>query len=611
MSPAVWRYTLSLITLFALVIAFGDLFDRNRYGSPGITYRTMGEREAVVTDVAPESDAWNAGVRSGHRISAPWIRFNAVLGPGTSSGARAGTLITLKDLSSGKTVAITATPIPNIYSPDRVIAHVLRIACLILALVLFWREPADRAARALGAFLLAYNLEGWGNSASFLFHRAWLPQTITDVGTVVMLLMLVLFVCWFPNRYPRDARRSIVWSACLVAFVALVLRMDAVHYAFAGNGLPLLHTFYIAWGSYVEPALFGAMAIAALVVDFRTSSQLDRLRLEWLTVGMALQIYAAVLSNFAFAQFLSGFAGASTVLGDVINNTAQTVGTACMLYAFLHYRVLDITFAINRATVFAVFSTVVVGLFVLVEYLISKYVESHSHVTGLAITLVAALAVGIFLRTIHRYVDRIVDQVVFRQRHRDEQAIRVFGRRARFISDETALEERTLHTLDRHAGAQGSALYLRADGGDYLCAFSSLTGRPDVVDRNDAYVVMMKDSDTVCHINDPGTTVPGELALPMIVRGELFGFVACGKRRIRELYAPDELDAMAYMVDRVGIQLDALRTARMQHILGEISNLVRAHLLLGGDGSSLITTIAEITGAAQAVPPPTPANRAR
>jgi hypothetical protein len=589
-----------------LLIAFGDLFDRNRFGSPDFTFQPTGDQQAIVTDVLRGSPAWNAGVRTGHRVSASWIRLAAVLGVGSTAGVRAGQRISIQDLSTGKTIEFTASPLARIYAPDRVIAHVLRILCLIFALVLFWREPGDRAARALAAFLLAYNMQGWGNSGSFLYAHS-ITQTVTDVASLSMLLTLVLFACWFPNRYPRDLRRTIAWAACVFALTSLIIRLDALRHAFTGV-LWLFNGLYLPWTSYVEPAVFGLMTVIALVVDFRTSSQLDRLRLEWLTVGMALQIYAAIISSYSIlAPLFNGVAGASTALGNAINDTAQLIGTVCMLYAFLHYRVLDITFAINRATVFAVFSTVVVGLFVVVEYLISKYVEANSHVTGLAITLVAALAVGISLRTIHRYVDRVVDQVVFRQRHRDEEAIRTFGRRARFITDEVTLEERTVHTLDLHARAEGSALYLRGDGREYACAVSSLRIRPDAVDCNDPYVVMMKDSGGTCLLGDPSTAIPGELVLPMLVRGELFGFVACGKRRIRELYAPDELDAMTYMVDRVGIQLDALRTARMQNMLGEIMNLVRAHLLLGGDGSTLIANIAEITGASGAVPPPAPA----
>lgn len=609
MNPTVWRYSLSLLTLFALFIAFADALDRNRFGSPGFAVQLVNEHEAIVSELDPESGAARAGVRNGDRIRAGWIRIAAVLGPGADVSVRAGELMTFEDLRTGRTVTITASPLPEVFSADRVVSHVLRIISLILALVLFWRwQPADRAARALGAFLLTYNMQGWGDTGSFIFRSIWISQMIADIATVGTLLMLVLFACWFPSRYPHDVRRTIAAAACAFAGLALALRLDAIQYAFFGSAALPAHGYYVGLTDYVEPAVFGALLIGALVVDFRTSSQLDRLRLEWLTLGMTLQIYASILSNLVFAQFLTGIAGASTALGDAINIVAQIGGTVCMLYAFVHYRVLDITFAINRATVFATLSTFVVGLFVLVEYLISKYVESHSHITGLAITLAAALAVGISLRTIHRYVDRVVDQVVFRQRHRDEEAIRTFGRRARFITDEIALEQRAVETLDTHARSEGSALFLRTEGGDYFCAVSSLSSSTQLVDRNAAPIVMMKDSGGSCYVQN-AAAVPGELVLPMIVRGELFGFAACGRRRIRELYAPDELEAMAYMVDRLGIQLDALRTARMQNILGDITNLVRAHLLLGGDGATLIAHIAEMTGAAHgALAPPATVN---
>lgn len=590
-----WRYSLSLITILALFIALGDAVDRGRIGSTGLVVRAVSDNDALVTQVAAGSFAAHAGVRAGDRISADWIRPIALLSLSITAGFRAGEPITFRDVSSSRTITLTSTSISTLFSPPRILAHVLRILSLLFALVLFWCRPEDRAARALGAFLLLFNLQGWGDSGSFIFP-VWVSQVFSNLSQPLTLLMLALFACWFPDRYPRDSRKSLAASATIFAGAMLLIRMVTTSYAYWGTGLHLSFTLFRGLTIYSEPAFFGFVAIAALIVDFRTASQLDRRRLEWVTVGMALQAYG-FLSVSALPNIFVGLGGVFNNLGLFLSDVGQMAGTVCLLYGFMRYRVLDFGFAINRATVFAVVSTIIVGLFVLMEYVISKFVDSQSHVTGVAITLGAAVAIGISLRTIHRHVDRLVDNVIFRQRHHDEQAIRAFGRRARFINDERILLERTIRELDRHARADGSAVYLRTEAGDYARAVSSMKDGAEIIDRNDPGLLLMKDTGTTCYIDEPTAATCGELLLPMWVLGELSGFAACGRARVREMYAPDELEAMAFLVERVGIQVDALRTTRMQNMITEIGNLVRAHLLAGGDATKVIAHIAGITRA--------------
>jgi hypothetical protein len=83
----------------------------------------------------------------------------------------------------------------------------------------------------------------------------------------------------------------------------------------------------------------------------------------------------------------------------------------------------------------------------------------------------------------------------------------------------------------------------------------------------------------------------------MFARGELTGFLACGKRRVRETYTPDEIEAINYAIERVGVQLDAIRGARMQRQLREIRQLVSAYELYGADGARVLAQISRVSGA--------------
>jgi hypothetical protein len=91
----------------------------------------------------------------------------------------------------------------------------------------------------------------------------------------------------------------------------------------------------------------------------------------------------------------------------------------------------------------------------------------------------------------------------------------------------------------------------------------------------------------------------GELAFPMCVRGELMGFVCCGKRRVRETYAPDEVEAINYALEHVGVQLDAIRTARLQTQIRVIQGMVSAYHMLGADPERVLARITDVSGVRQ------------
>lgn len=594
MSTTLWRYVLCACALFALFIAAGDAFDADRYGNIGILYNPISEEAAIVTAVSPDSPAFVKGVKVGDRIVADWIRIKPLLGQFTAGGRfRAGQQFSFFDARLHRTITVTAMRIPTIYAPSRIISHLMRLLALLIALGLFWKLPQDRAARALGGFFVVYELQGWGNTGSFAFGTVFATY-LEIVARLTVWLMLVLFACWFPNRDAVDLRRQIAASA--TAFIALmdIFGVLAATYALFGVGPHLPDQLFLTITTYVVPAFLGLLIVAALIIDFRTATQLDRLRLEWVTAGMAIVLYTDFALS-AIPSVFTTFSGSFNLAGLIVSDIAQIAGSFCIVYGFLRYRVLDITFAINRAAVFAILSSIVVAIFVLVEYVVGKYVESQSHVTSALITVVVALIIGISLRTLHGYVDRVADRVIFRSRHDGVEALRKFGRRASFVADEEKLLQQTLNALTAYAGAQHATIYF-ADGDD------GFNGTGEYVSSNDPIVLALKDTRAPVFVDGSSSTVRAELVFPMLVRGELIGFAACARRRMRETYTPDEVQAMDYALEHVAMQLDAIRTARLQSQIVEVQELVRAYQTLGADPARVLARIGDVSGAQTATP---------
>lgn len=595
MSPRLWRYLLTLVAVFSLFVAFVDLFDRNRFPDVGFTYDAITDRQAIVNQVFAQSRAAAAGVKAGDRIDAPWFRLEHSTGPGSAGVARAGQRLSFYDERLHRNIDIIATPIPTIFSPARVAAHALRLFCLLLALGLFWSRPADRAARAFALFLLLDSIETFGNSGSRVFGLSF-GYFAGEAPLPFILLMLVLFCCWFPNRYPNDGRRTIARAATAFGLVTFLLIFASMMHAVSGFKPHLAVDVIVALQNYGIPAGYGVLAIAALVIDFRTSTQLDRLRLEWLAVGMACIAYSYTSITW-FPSLFTSAGGAFTDLGDTIANVGELAGVVCIVYAFFRYRVLDLTFAVNRAAVFGLLSTSIVAMFVLVEYLVGHYVESYSRLTGTIITLGFALAIGVGMRTLHRQVDAFADRLIFRARYEAEEALRSFGRRAGFITDEATLQERTVWALTEYARAEHASLYLARSDGDFDLG-ANWPQRPTTsrVSRDDRTVLALKDTRMPHYVHESASDVSADLVFPMLARGELIGFAACGKRRVRETYTPDEMDAMSYALEHVAVQLDVILMQRLQVQLREVQELVRAYAFLGAEAPRVLNRIAEISG---------------
>jgi GAF domain-containing protein len=60
------------------------------------------------------------------------------------------------------------------------------------------------------------------------------------------------------------------------------------------------------------------------------------------------------------------------------------------------------------------------------------------------------------------------------------------------------------------------------------------------------------------------SALPGLLAFPMIIRGQLIGMLLCGPKTEDDTYAPDERDALSAVAMAVGHALDGLRVTELE-----------------------------------------------
>ena len=301
------------------------------------------------------------------------------------------------------------------------------------------------------------------------------------------------------------------------------------------------------------PAL--AMLCAALAV--RAASGSERTRVAWATGSLA------ILYLFGIATVQSYFT-ANIVTYYFILNLSWIIAPIGLMYALLRRRLLDIGFVLNRAAVFTGVSLLVVGVFTLVEWALTDWLNAAGVVANVAVSAALALVLGLSIRQIHARVDRFVDSVFFRKRHEDERALNRFAREVAFITDADVVIRRVVETIGRHADAKRVTIAL--DDG---------AGRYGDVDENDPALVALRASHEVVDLRTVETKFAGEFAYPMLARGRLIGALVIGPKVSGEPYAPDESAAIAQVAHSAGISLDLLGT-KAGRIDREILDALRA-----------------------------------
>ena len=325
--------------------------------------------------------------------------------------------------------------------------------------------------------------------------------------------------------------------------VALGGQIAVVTPGWAGLMQPGLQ--WLVPGSYLVP-------VALLIASFRQADAKQRQRLRWMLVGSVLFMGGLVVNDVPLPL--------SRLTATLLNNSLFTLAAILLLYAVLRHRVIDITVVINRALVYALTTSLVLGLFALLESLIERTTLGRS--AGLLLELAVPLGLGVGLSTVHRRVEALVDRFIFRRQYRTETALRRFGEDCGFIRESERLFALSVEEIARHTDAPQVALYERSPGGeDYLCRRQQgVPALPETISVDDRAFVALRARNAELGLHDTPSVLGTEgYAYPLMLRGDLLGALVVGERP-GEHYAADERALLFHVAHEIGAALFALRT---------------------------------------------------
>ncbi len=458
MRPAAWR------TIFLTLCAAGALFCVASFvdqaglgGSPwygiwgGYFDGSPQPYRMTFRGVDSGGPADRAGLREGDlidvRVNTPRERLSMVGQP------LAGRPITFRVERGSLRTTATVLPWPPNLSRfwNYVLWEFTNLWLLLFAAVIAWRRPyVDNnllLAAVLACAAIGFNAEAifWG------LPSAWAYVGLALLGQVLPLSVALWAALAASFARPLSPARRIALGLCY-AFVALAI--------VTGDGTPdravgiaplvALTTLWFDPTRFIGviwtvPAIAGAlMAIVSSAFTIAAARGIDRQRAVWLLAPLAA---FGILAASSVALHVLNYAGI-LVVGRVYSIVA-IVTPLVLTYVALNRRLIDIGFVLNRTVVFALVSSIVIGAFVLVEWAAGAWLVSASHTTSVVVGMVVALALGLSLRYIHGYVDRVVDNVLFRKRHDDEAALRRFAHESSYITDAATLPRGRCRTCTR------------------------------------------------------------------------------------------------------------------------------------------------------------------
>ncbi|HEV2111960.1 MAG TPA: GAF domain-containing protein [Gammaproteobacteria bacterium] len=407
----------------------------------------------------------------------------------------------------------------------------------IIVLLALWRGR-DRAAAGLVLWGAAFLT---GTATNLMPRYGTLGGDLLLGTTSFFLLARVGFYLVVESMVSNalTPRARVLWRAgfllLLAAGAVQTLGGPAIFAATGWAELLLPQYGFALTASYLVP-------VALLFVSYRHAEPVQRLRLRWMLWSSVVFVAGIFLSNSPILGVLPSI---------IISSLMYFTSMACILYAVLRHRVVDVAVILDRTLVYGAMTALVVGVLAAVNSLVQHAALGTN--AGLLVQIVVPFALGIVLQRVRGYADRIVEQLFFRRRYLAEKALRTFARRCGQIADPEHLLDAVIEALHTHLGTPGVALYERRGAG-YTCLRQA--GKPiypDIVGLDDPAMVAARAGEKAVDLAELSSGLGAEGYLfPLTAGGKTLGALICAHRP-GEHYALDERKLIAKLARQVGL----------------------------------------------------------
>jgi MFS family permease len=399
----------------------------------------------------------------------------------------------------------------------------------------------------------------WEGARSTFLYFATLNSACAVLTAVLILAFTMRFV---QETVGRVGRRQWIAFSVFAAFSVAVLICWCVA-AYAAVSLPFVGTSNVLL-AIIEYTGFAA-SLAYLAIGWRRSEKQQRERFALFLTGVAALTISQLIAFVVFVQLGQLFSQSHPLLiiGELLSGV---VAPLLLTHAILRHRVFDLGFILNRTLVYGTVSAILLVSFGVIEWGVDHFVKIQGHERNALVDAAIALGVYLLFHKFRHTTEHRLEAFFFREWHAREATVRRSVAKAGFITAHQPLILATTQAFEQFSGGATVKLYLKDESGEYApCDSSGPAIDPafDRIDRDAPLVVEMRAEPTPHRLDGTGPA----LALPMVHRNELLGFVLLGAKPDNSDYRTDEVDLLGWAAHQLGLDLHALNVDRLEAIV--------------------------------------------
>jgi hypothetical protein len=566
-----WKSLLLVLVPVLAGLHLWALTNWHRYAAPngrGTLALTLGEADREfrlpIESMAADSPLARVGAKPGDRIvfdrhgdALRQLGIDETIGVTLFTGARTEhAFVTPVAVSTASTAAYSLEASESLLWLS--VAITLAIGALI-----GWRRASSGAMRVLSLALMS-------GCVNFFAYRLpagpiqdWCVKLLWPIAFYAAFVGLPYFALSLPDEAPllRNVyvrRLFYFFSAAWLVFTAhiAVERFGALSWM----SLPPVSELT---GNILQLCT-ALIAICAPWVAWRRSTGEMKQRVAWIGVCLG-GTYVVIAIDGILIDLVPATSG--LIQSGLLKEVSVGLEFLCCCglgYAALRHRIFDFGFAINRALVYAIISSVLLLTFGITEWGLDKLLHFRNRESSAILDAIVAVAIIFSFHRIEHWASRRVNQVFFRQWHDAAESLRVFMNRATHIWTEGALQAKFVQALDQFKRASGTAIYALQTSSGFQLQTGTLAGAPATIDPDDDMAIEMRRTRRPIDCVDASNCARGGFAFPVIVRGTLTGIVLLGPKLAGELYRPDEIELLASCVHQFGLDLESLRISELE-----------------------------------------------
>ncbi len=582
----------ALLSLFVLASTLPGLSllwnsDGTSYGPQGSLGFTT-DYDGIVKAVHPGSPASLAGIQAGDRIDLRRTSFEdrRFFSP-AQARTPAGTFATLWVVHGGLERQVTLVAPAADYPPaSKVNIFARTLAALIFVVVGGLLVVLRPSSMTWGFFFYCLGFSpgiafgGLSRFPSAPSHAAYILFTdlLTAAGTVGILVFSLRFLCDTPSPWRRSLERATPYLFAL--FVFLLAYPDLANLVL---GLPAEAVQRVMLT--LQGAVF-ALSIFAALQTYLHGRRDDQPRIQWVVVGLCVGIVGTYLGSVLLFSSELPFNPPRWLQSALL--TLNVVLPISVAYAVIRHRVLEVSFVVSRALIYAVLTFVVLSLFAFIDWFVGRELEQ----VRLASYVEIALAIGLsfWLNSLEKRVETVVATVFFRKRRQAMQRIERAAQAVHHAEKVSTIYDYVVREPVEALSLSSSALFVPEDKGEYrrIAAIGWSSSNTSVIEHDDPLALELEAEFEPLRIAEIGwkhADLPaGEaapiLAVPMVARRELLGIALYGAHANGADIDPEEVRALYQLARAAQATYDHLRVleleAQLQQLQARVASLQAA-----------------------------------